>query len=174
MDGVIQAIKNNFEITDKSLIVKKAGGTIQVCDVSTGFYFLHDFKFSKEALADLEIANNEMLDHLVEFRNKYAVMADKTRTLFRAAEGICFVYAGRISRQQAKDFFASTLTLFQTKPMLLNIVPFDEVPDYAEISGFGESWQVRVVNDDPVKGTPMAWKGCDDSWDHALQDFSYC
>jgi len=172
IDGVIKVIQKDFFISADNLVVKKHGAGTQVYDESTGFYFLHDFVFSKEGLLDLKIANHEMLNQLEAFMQKYTVMAEKTRALFKSEERICFVYCGRLNRAQIGDFLSVTTEIFRAKPVLLNIAYFNEVPNNEEISGYEDSLQIRIVNDEAVKGTPGEWMGVNESWDKAFQDFS--
>lgn len=172
IDGVTKIFKNKFEISVNNLIVKKIGGTSQVYDESTGFYFLHDFVFSEIGLTDLEHANREMLSQFNEFSQKYSAMADKTKAYFKNIDDVCFVYYGCITRTQIEDFFTITAEIFGFKPMLLNIVDFNDQTHKDEIWGYEDILKIRIVNDESVKGTPSEWMGFNESWDNAFQDFA--
>ncbi len=158
---------SNLAINKDDLVVKNAGGTTQVYDIKTGFYFLHDFVFSKNALLDLSLANLEMIKQLDDFIEKYQYLASKTIRLVRENDLLCLVYIGPVSREsflKLHDFFDGNLTL-------LNILPVDHNIDMTILQGFEKKWFVRTVDDDAVKGTPNEWMGSDVSFDLAFNDF---
>lgn len=171
INGVVKTIENDFEIKADSLVVKFAGGTVQVYDPNTGFYFLHDFVFSSVARENLDSARQEMFVQLQNFLLKYSNMAIKTTNIFASCKDVCFVYAGSLTRSQVIDFQEITRSKFHATPFLLNIVSPDAVPLPGETRGFEETWQVQVVDDHAVKGTPQEWMGVNESWDSAFQDF---
>ncbi len=171
MDGVVRAMKSNLSISLENLEVRRAGGTTQVFDKSTGYYFLHDFVFSSDALSDLTLAHSEMLEQAEGFLAKYRHLGDKTRRLLHASDGVCFVYHGVLSEAQADEFFATVQAMFGGSPTLLNVVQSRDALPAAKFAGNARKLIVRAVDDEAVKGTPEEWKGSDASWDKVFEDF---
>lgn len=167
IEGVIKAFNCNLSISKDDLIVCNIGGTTQVCDVNTGFYFLHDFTFSNNALNDLKLANSEMILQLDQFLIKYDYLASKTLKLVHDNDLLCLVYIGPVSREN----FLNLHDLFEGDITLLNILPVDQSFDMSVLEGFEKKWLIRSVDDGVVKGTPNEWMGSNDSFDIALNDF---
>jgi len=166
-DGVSKAFMSNFAIDKEDFVVKNAGGTTQVFNIKTGFYFLHDFVFSKNALLDLSLANLEMAEQLDNFIEKYQYLGSKTIELVRENNLLCLVYIGPVIREsflKLHDHFDGNLTL-------LNILPADQNIDMTILDGFEKKWFIRTVDDDVVNGTPNEWMGSDVSFDLAFNDF---
>lgn len=171
IEGVTAAFRQHLKIHPSNLSLRKAGGTIQVQDMSTGHYFLHDFKFSDSLGLEIDGYRTEFLEQTPDFLKKYSHLATKTLDLITGTSSVCLVYHGEISHESATEFFSTMEELFSRRPFLLNIIQESTTHTNERNTEFEDCWITRKVNDNATKGTANEWKGVDSSWNNALKDF---
>lgn len=171
IDGVIRALQGGLKIARENLAVARTGPRIQVQDAATGFYFLHDFRFSEAAVSDPELAHQQMHEQLDRFLEKYEYLGAKTREMLSADDGLCLVYHGRMSPLQLEALYATLGTDYGCRPTLLNVLPVTHAAAALRHETLADCVITRTVDDRASDGTADAWKGVDESWDLALADF---
>lgn len=172
MKGVIRALRNDLKISPSDLVVEHVANVLQVRDLSTGFYFLHDFHFSDRAVLNISVAHEEMCAQKEAFLQKYNYLAEKTRAAAVGADSVCYVYHGALAPEVAQEFFLAMREVFNRRPVLLNIVPEHcGHLDSLALEDCDGLWLVRRVDDRAARGSSNEWKGVDASWDLAFEDF---
>ena len=98
-------LREQFVMKNNEFELKYCNDGFQVYHAKSGFYFVHDFNFSVNAIDQIELVQAEFFTQFPLFFEKYQYIAQKTKELMKSKIKVLYIFAKEsISPEQISEF----------------------------------------------------------------------